>query len=283
MILFPQVLLMKKDEKIVIFLAGFRVEIESVNYNLLAVRLAGYMSLPSGNSSVYRSEMPVIRIRMRQDEIDDEKAETLRCWESEGIEIPNVDDSYYEFLALRKKALKELAECHVLYLHGSAICVNRQGYLFTAPSGTGKSTHVRLWRERFEDEVIVVNDDKPLIRVENDEIYLCGSPWNGKHGLGCQMEVPLRAIVKLRRGETNCITPLSSAEAFRELFLQTHHFEDKEKMQAVMAMLAGIIERTQCYSLQCNKELNAAEVARAGIEERCFTSGAEKRPRHRNS
>ena len=267
---------MKKNVRIIIFLAGVKVEIEPVNYNLLAERLAGYMSLPSENNAAYRAEMPVIRIRMMQDEIDDEKAKTLRCWEREGIEIPNVDDSYYEYLALRKKALKELANCRILYLHGSAICVNRQGYLFTAPSGTGKSTHVRLWREHFEDEVIVVNDDKPLIRVESDEIYLCGSPWNGKHGLGCQMEVPLRAIVKLRRGDTNSIAPLGSAEAFRELFLQTHHFEEKEKMQAVMAMLARIIECTPCYSLQCNMELNAAEVARAGIEAREFTSGAEK-------
>lgn len=122
----------------------------------------------------------------------------------------------------------------------------------------------------------MINDDKPLVRVEKNEIYLCGSPWKGKHGLGRQMEVPLRAVVKLRRGERNRIRPLGSSAAFRELYLQTYHFEDKGRMQAALDLLAQIIERVPCYDLCCNMEPEAAGAAREGIESSRLTSGGSK-------
>ena len=258
----------KKGDIIAILLAGVRFEIEPVDAAPLARRLAGY-ELPSSETdgaSVDGNDAPPVFVRMTKEDVEKEKELTLRYWEKEGLSIPDVDDSYFEYTALHKKVLEELIGCQVLHLHGSAICVNRQGYLFTAPSGTGKSTHARLWRERFGEEVIMINDDKPLIRVEKEEIYLCGSPWNGKHGLGRQVEVPLRAIVKLRRGDRNRIAPLDHAASFRELYLQTYHFEDKEKMQAALGLIAQIIERVRFYDLRCNMEPEAADVARKGIE-----------------
>lgn len=255
-------------ETISIFLAGVRFEIEPVNEVLLAARLAGYEAISPGNdgASNVGIDAPTVSLRMTPGDIREEKKLTLRYYEQKGLDAPKFDDSYYEFTALHKKALEELINYQVLHLHGSAICVNRQGYLFTAASGTGKSTHARLWRERFGEEVIMINDDKPLVRVEKDEIYLCGSPWRGKHGLGCQIEVPLRAIIRLRRGETNEIKALSKKDAFRELFLQTYHFDDKAKMQEVFELLAQIIERIPLYSLRCNMEPEAAETARSGID-----------------
>lgn len=266
-------------------LAGVRFEIDPINRERMALRIAGYEDTPKnvgsmpgsiGGAQSGATDAPAISVRITPDEIRAEKEYIIDYWRQREVRFPDDDESYFEFTALQKKVLPALIDHRILYLHGSAICVNRQGYLFTAPSGTGKSTHVRLWRERFGDEVITINDDKPLIRVENDEIYLCGSPWNGKHGIGCQMEVPLRAIVKLRRGNSNRIEPLSTAEAFRELYLETYHFEEKEKMQAVMAMLGQIIERIPCYSLHCNMESDAAETARAGIETKYLLTGAGK-------
>ncbi len=77
--------------------------------------------------------------------------------------------------------------------HGSALAIDGDGYLFTAKSGTGKSTHTRLWRERFGDRVVMINDDKPLLHIDAGSVIAYGTPWNGKHRLGTNASVPLRA------------------------------------------------------------------------------------------
>ena len=66
--------------------------------------------------------------------------------------------------------------------------------MFTAPSGTGKSTHARLWREAFGERVVMINDDKPLLLVRPEGVTVYGTPFRGKHGLGGDRSAPLRAI-----------------------------------------------------------------------------------------
>lgn len=256
-------------------LAGVRFEIDPVNSRHMALRLAGYegkleivgISPESKCSAQVRAPLaPAFFLRMTPEDIREEKELTIQTWEKRNVEFPEVDDSYFEFTALHKKVLPVLIDHQIIHLHGSAVCVNGQGFLFTAPSGTGKSTHARLWRERFGEEVVMINDDKPLIRFLDNEILICGSPWTGKHDLGRQIAAPLRAIVKLRRGEVNEIRHLSKAEAFKELYLQTYQFKEKEKMQVAMSLLAKLIEQIPCFSLSCNMDPNAAEIARAGID-----------------
>ena len=78
-------------------------------------------------------------------------------------------------------------------------------YLFTAPSGTGKSTHTRLWREVFGDRVWMINDDKPMLRISENLVTAYGTPWNGKHHISRNASAPLKAIVQLNRGKENII------------------------------------------------------------------------------
>lgn len=94
----------------------------------------------------------------------------------------------------------------------SAVALDGQAYLFTAPSGTGKSTHTRLWREVFGERAVMVNDDKPLIQVREDAIYVCGTPWNGKHNLDSNQKVPIKGICLLERGTVNHIETISAAD-----------------------------------------------------------------------
>ena len=256
-------------------LAGVRFEIDSVNSEHMGARLARYEGCPENAGASPDSKSgtlisanlaPAIFLQMTPEDIRKEKDLTIQSWQKHGIEISDIHDSYYEFTALLEKILPILIDHQIIYMHGSAICVNGQGFLFTAPSGTGKSTHARLWRERYGEEIVMINDDKPLIRLINNEIFICGSPWNGKHNLGNQIAAPLRGIVRLRRGNINEIRDLSKAEAFKELYLQTYRFKKKEKMQTVMSLLARIIEQVPCYALSCNMDPEAAEVARAGID-----------------
>ena len=260
--------------QLILNLAGVGFKIDPVNRSQLALCFAGYEDLPeyTGNTPgtadgarISAVNTPIVSLGIRPEEIREEKALFLRHWQEKGAEIPFIDDYWHEINALRRKMLTVLIEHQIIQLHGSAICVDGQGVLFTAPSGTGKSTHSRLWRERFGKEVIMINDDKPLVRVTEDGILICGAPWNGKHRLGRQIAAPLRAVVRLRRGEANEISPLDNAGAFRELFLQTYQFRDREKMQRVISVLARIIEDVPCYSLHCNMEPEAAEVAREGL------------------
>lgn len=82
-----------------------------------------------------------------------------------GIPARAFSDAYLETLAVYRKIAEKMPEYDTFLFHGSAIAVGGEGYLFTAKSGTGKSTHTRLWRELLGNRVVIVNDDKPLIRV----------------------------------------------------------------------------------------------------------------------
>ena len=244
-----------KNDLIVMGLAGVRVLVEPVYGDFLAQWVAGY-----GDSGL-PSETPQIVVSMTPDDIADAREKTLRAMRGQEAELSDAGDDYWEYVALMGKVLDQLVDYGVIYLHGTAICMDGNGYLFTAPSGTGKSTHARIWRERFGERVQMINDDKPLIRAADDGFFLCGSPWNGKHDLGCQMEAPLRGIIRLRRGESNVMEPMSAFDALKELYLQGHLFSDKRKMKICMEIIGRIIETVPCYSLRCNMEPEAAETA----------------------
>ena len=108
-------------------------------------------------------------------------------------------DGYLEELAVYRKIAERLPLYDTVLFHGSALAADGEGYLFTAPSGTGKSTHARLWRELLGDRVVMINDDKPLLRVTEEGVTVYGTPFRGKHGLGGdeQRSVKLDSLVAL--------------------------------------------------------------------------------------
>ena len=100
-----------------------------------------------------------------------------------------------------------------LMLHSSALCYDGWGVAFSAVSGTGKSTHTRLWRECFGSDVTMIDDDRPVIRFDGDGApRIWGTPWSGKCDLSNNLSAPLKAIVFLRRGEQNRFRPLEGSE-----------------------------------------------------------------------
>lgn len=138
-------------------------------------------------------------------------------------DCPQLSDPVIERVLLLEKFAEHAIGKDVLLIHGSAICMDGRGYLFMAPSGTGKSTHTRLWRRAFGDRCFMVNDDKPFLRVNQDDVMVSGSPWSGKHRLDTNVSVPLRAIVILNRSEANRIARISPEAAFRCLYQQVYH------------------------------------------------------------
>ena len=147
----------------------------------------------------------------------------------------------------------------------AAVAVDGRGYLFAAKSGTGKSTHARLWQQLLGDRFTYVNDDKPLIRITPDSALVYGTPYDGKHRLSSNVTVPLEAVCLLRRGEQNAIRPIGAGEAFPRLLQQAYNPQDRAALQRTVVLLQALTEQVQLYELSCNMDIAAAQVAFEGM------------------
>ena len=172
-----------------------------------------------------------------------------------------------ENLALHRLLAEKLPEYDVLLMHGSALCMDGLGYLFTAPSGTGKSTHAALWRQVFGERVQMLNDDKPLLRVREDGVTVFGSPWDGKHRLSQNASAPLRAIARIERAPENRVEPMSRTEAFPVLLTQAYISQDPAVMAKILRLERRLMELVAFYTLRCNLEPAAALTAYEGMSQ----------------
>ena len=170
-----------------------------------------------------------------------------------------------ETLCLCRRIADRMPKHDRLLFHGSSLAIDGKGVLFTAKSGTGKSTHTGLWRKVFGDRVHMVNDDKPFLHVQEDRVTVHGSPWQGKHGLGSNVSAPLKAIVFVSRGEENRIETVTPRELFPILLQQTYSPEDPETMVRTLALVERLSRNVQLRNLYCNMDPEAAEVAYRGI------------------
>lgn len=144
------------------------------------------------------------------------------------------------------------------FLHCSCLRMDGQGIIFTAPSGTGKSTHAALWRRVFGDRVEMINDDKPLVREQDGEFIIYGTPWNGKHRIGSNISAPIRAIFFLEQAPENSTAPIDSFTALSLLLQQTILPSGRGDMTALLEMLGRMIESVPMYKLRCNISDEAA-------------------------
>ena len=193
-------------------------------------------------------------LRFEQRWLDEEAVE-------EGFRLRTFSDPFLDRAAVQRKMAEFLFDHHILMTHGSAIAVDGRGYLFTAKSGTGKSTHTRFWRETFGSRAAMINDDKPFIRMEADRIDICGAPWSGKHGLHSNVTVPLAGICILQRGNENCSQPVAAEAALPMLLHQSYRPEAPEKQAAFHRMVTQLATQVPLWSMTCTKDDQAACVA----------------------
>lgn len=169
-------------------------------------------------------------------------------------------------LSLNRKLAEFLPSRDRILFHGSCLAFNGQGVLFTAKSGTGKSTHTRLWRENFGDRVVMVNDDKPFLHITENGVSVCGTPWRGKHRLGGNMTVPLKAICIVTRSPENRIERITPREALTTLLQQTYRPGDQEMLGQTLTLLDQLSRQVGLYRLYCNMDSEAARTALAGLD-----------------
>lgn len=195
-------------------------------------------------------------------EITVSEADVLR--ERDGAE-GNYSDAYLQTLAVYRKFCTAAAERGVLLFHGSALAMDGNAYIFSAPSGTGKSTHAALWRKVFGNRVQMINDDKPLLRFFEKETLVYGTPWNGKHHLGGNFSAPLKGICFLERGQKNAVRALTARESLTRLLSQCFLPDDESAAQAVLSMVKEIVQKTPIWLLTCNISEEAARISCATL------------------
>ena len=168
---------------------------------------------------------------------------------------------YLESLVFYRKFCEQAVYHDILLFHCSAVSVDGQAYLFTAPSGTGKSTHTALWREVFGERAVMVNDDKPLLKIENNRIYVYGTPWDGKHHISTNIKVPVKAVCLLGRGTENEIHRESFQAAYPCMLAQTYRADDAEKMKKTLELVNQFMAVVPVYSMKCTISKEAAQMA----------------------
>ena len=182
--------------------------------------------------------------------------------EEEGLKKRVFTGPFLERTSIQRRVADALLERDTLMLHGSTVAVDGKAYLFTAPCGTGKSTHTRLWRELFGDRAVMVNDDKPFLQITPNGVLAYGSPWSGKHGLATNICVPLQGICSLRRGENNQIRPATPQMLLPLLRHQAHMPEDASLHEKVFTLIDRMTALVPLWEMDCNnRKSGAAQVS----------------------
>ena len=200
---------------------------------------------------------PNLLVRVDADEVQAEMA----------VAEVQVTEAYAESVCVYRKICRELPTRFQSFLmHCAVIEYQGEGYAFAAKSGTGKSTHISLWRKHFGEGVKIVNGDKPILRFGKDgRLYAYGTPWCGKEGWQRNTKAPLKGICFIERAPTNSIRQIGADEAVMLVFHQILTPSDMETVDALFPLLDRTLREVPCYILGCNISEEAAEVAYNGM------------------
>lgn len=151
------------------------------------------------------------------------------------------------------------------FLHASLICWKGKGILFSAPSGTGKSTQAKLW-ERYEGAEII-NGDRAVIRKREDGYWAYGSPYAGTSEIFKNEKVKIEAIFLLKQASYNKISVPEVKEIFKRIYMETTlHPSDAEYMNKMINVLADAVWMIPIYQLECTPTKEAVDIVRAFLE-----------------
>ena len=207
-------------------------------------------------SDVYRRCEPYLTQGTGVPDIELRVNESMLRAEAVRITVPKIqrlDLGSVELLTVQQLLTEELLSFDTLLMHGAVIAVDHVAYMFTATSGTGKTTHIQKWLENI-DGAYVVNGDKPFVIVgkPGEEPLACGSPWAGKEHMQTNVIVPLKAIVLLERADENHMERVSSAQAFPFVYQQVHQPDDEAKLRKTLHLVSRLVSSVPVWRFRCN-------------------------------
>lgn len=167
----------------------------------------------------------------------------------------------YEYVIVGNEFYHKLLDFKGMMLHSSCVSVDNKAYLFSAKSGTGKSTHTKLWLELLGDKAVILNDDKPALRIIDGGVYAYGTPFSGKDPINQNLRSEVAAICFIERAEKNSIHRLTVGEAIPLVLEQTPLKLAKKEMELLLSVMDEILKTVRVYKLYCNMDVSAAELA----------------------
>ena len=220
-----------------------------------------FESTPQYFRAYLSDDAPEFSVTVTREDIAFEQADLLEEAHRDGFKPRVFTDPFLERQAIQRAFAEFLLAFDTLLVHGSAVAADGEGFLFTAHSGTGKSTHTRLWRQILGERAVIVNDDKPFLQLTGQEVILHGSPWSGKHGLDCNLSVPLKGICILQRGQENKIERITAPEALPMLLKQSYSPLDAKKEAAFSGLAEKLSQCVPLWKMACTKAPEAARMA----------------------
>ena len=226
-------------------LADMVLEISS-KYDSLREYCREYLIEEYAKKREQGEENAVQQILITQEDIEAEYARIMQS------EKDIYTSQYMETLATLRKIADIMPIYNRFLMHGAVLSWKNAGYMFTAPSGTGKSTHVALWKKYLGDEVKIINGDKPILAVQQNEIRVYGTPWAGKERWHTNTSVPLKGICFIKQGDENKIGTITPKEALPMLIKQVYFTENSEQAGKTMELLNQLFQYVPMYQLECD-------------------------------
>ncbi len=190
-------------------------------------------------------------VAVSKKEIDDEKK----------VANGNFSNGYIESTCIYRKICKIIPDYNAFLLHSAVVKIDGFAYAFTASSGTGKTTHIKLWKKLLGEKVSVINGDKPIIRIIEGKPYIYGTPWCGKEGYNINDYAPLKAICFIERGDKNIIEPFKMQLAVQKIINQLIIPDRPETVAKLLELLDVTLKQVDVWNLKCNMDISAAELS----------------------
>lgn len=173
----------------------------------------------------------------------------------------SVSENYAETTCIYRAIAERLPHYDRTVFHGAAITYKDRAFLFTAPSGTGKSTHIKLWREHIGQDVDIVNGDKPILHMTEDGTTVFGTPWSGKENWNKDRSAPLSAICIVRQAKENRIERISGGDALKAIMKQIYLPRDKAAFMKTIDLVDRLLRKTDVYVLDCDISKEAVKTS----------------------
>lgn len=187
----------------------------------------------------------------QESEADLTASVTEEEFKEEKAQSPQFHDGYIENICLYRSICMQLPTVNRFLLHASILEYDGKAYAFLGKSGTGKSTHTKLWL-KFLPDARVLNGDKPILEFANKEFYAHGTPWQGKENWGYNGRAKLFGLCFLEQAKENSVEKLSISETSARIFQQILLPQDENNVIATLDLIDKLVATVPAYLLKCN-------------------------------
>lgn len=180
--------------------------------------------------------------------------------EKELLNTPKLPIGYIESVCLYRGLSLQLPQFDAVVMHACVCEINNKGIAFLAPSGVGKTTHMRYWQKELPN-LTVVNGDKPIIRFFDNIPYAYGTPWAGKENLHSNKRVVLTDLCFIERSDIDSVEELNAENCVEMLLRQLLIPNDSTAVAMTLQMADTILNKCMLWKIKCTPTIEAAVCA----------------------